>query len=361
MEFIPDDSEKPVKSYFKGRGSQINPANHFFDNNLVQEHPEGVDDWETHNTDTEFLTTYPKTIVNKVESDDVGMMYSLNPYQGCEHGCIYCYARNSHEYWGFSAGLDFERKILVKQNAPALFKEFLNNKKWKGHPVSISGNTDCYQPAEKKFGLTRKLLEVALEYNQPVSFITKNALILRDKDLIIRLAEKNLVCVFISLTTLNETLRRVLEPRTTTAAQRLKVLNELSQVGVPTGVMTAPIIPSLNDHEIPELLSLARSNGALYAGYTIVRLNGAIGEIFKDWAFKNFPDKAPKIWKQTEECHGGQVSDSRPGKRMKGEGKIAEMIQQVFKIHVRKQGLNQQPLQLNTQLFRKPTSQLSLF
>ncbi|MBC8110427.1 MAG: PA0069 family radical SAM protein, partial [Verrucomicrobia bacterium] len=283
---VPNRSEE---IYLKGRGSQIHSKNKYLQHEVVQEHTEGIDEWLVSEVETSFITGFPKTIVNKVDSPDAEMLYSLNPYQGCEHGCIYCYARNSHEYWGFSAGLDFERKIIVKKNAPALFREFLDKKNWKGFPISISGNTDCYQPAEKEFKITRKLLEIALEYNQPVSMITKNSLILRDKDLLIQLAAKNLTSVFVSLTSLNEELRRALEPRTTTAKQRLKILQELSEAGVPTGVMTAPIIPGLNDHEMPALLKAAKENGAKFAGYTVVRLNGSIQEIFKDWLYKNFP------------------------------------------------------------------------
>ena len=349
------------ENYQKGRGSQVNPGNKYLQHELVQEHPEGIDEWMESDSTTSFFTETAKTIVNKVESPDAGMMYSLNPYQGCEHGCIYCYARNTHEYWGYSAGLDFERKIIVKKNAPALFRTFLDKKSWVPVPISISGNTDCYQPAERQFKITRSLLTIALEYQQPVSLITKNALILRDKDLLQQLAAQNLVSVFVSLTSLNEDLRRALEPRTTTAAQRLKVLKELSAAGVPVGVMTAPVIPGLNDHELPALLTAAHENGAKFAGYSIVRLNGAIQVIFKDWLYKNFPDRADKVWHAIESCHGGQVSDSRFGKRMSGEGEMAEMIKTHFRIHTKKLGLNEEPFQLNTSLFKRPQPQLSLF
>jgi len=215
-------------SYLKGRGAQFNPRNRFLKNERVREHIEAIDDWTEPNVETVYLEDQAKSIVNKVESPDVGMWYSMNPYQGCEHGCIYCYARNAHEYWGYSAGLDFERKIIVKKNAPQLLRKFLMHKNWEPVPISLSGNTDCYQPAEKKFRLTRQLLEVCNEFNQPVGMITKNAGILRDKDLLQEMAKKNLVSILVSITSFDEDLRRAMEPRTTTAKQRLRVIKELS-------------------------------------------------------------------------------------------------------------------------------------
>jgi DNA repair photolyase len=254
--------------YIRGRGSQFNPKNKFIKNERVREHMEGIDDWGEINEATQFLEDHAKGIVNKVTSPDLGMWYSMNPYQGCEHGCIYCYARNAHEYWGYSAGLDFERKIIVKKNAPELFRKFLMNPRWEPLPISVSGNTDCYQPAEKIYRLTRQFLEIALEFGQPIAMITKNAGILRDKDILEKMAKRNLVQVYVSFTTMNEDLRRVMEPRTTTAKQRLRILQELSEVGVRMGVMTAPIIPGLNDHELPALLKAASEAGASSAGYT---------------------------------------------------------------------------------------------
>lgn len=347
--------------YLNGRGAQINTHNRYAKNNLVIEHTEAIDDWEIENPKTTFIPTHPKTIVNKVDSPDASMFYSLNPYQGCEHGCIYCYARNSHEYWGYSAGLDFESKILIKHNAPQLFKQFIEKKSWNVVPISISGNTDCYQPCERKFELTRQILEIALAYRHPISMITKNALILRDKDILAELAQLNLVHVMVSITSLNEKLRQKLEPRTTTARQRLKVLEELSALNVPTGVMTAPIIPGLNDHEIPALLKAAANAGASAAGYTVVRLNGSIGAIFEDWLKKSFPDRCEKVWHQIQSCHNGNVNDSRYSVRMRGEGNIADMIHDTFKLHCRINQLNVNRTELRTDLFKIPTPQLSLF
>ena len=289
------------------------------------------------------------------------MYYSMNPYQGCEHGCIYCYARNAHEYWGYSAGLDFENKIIVKKNAPALFKKFLMDPKWHPLPISISGNTDCYQPAEKKFRITRQLLEIAASFNQPVSIITKNSGILRDKDILEKMAVQNLAQVYVSFTTLNEDLRRVMEPRTTTALQRLKVVEELSKAGIKVGVMTAPLIPGLNEHELPALLKAAADAGAVAAGYTIVRLNGAVKFIFHDWLQKNFPDRANKVWHMIEHAHGGQVNDTDFSRRMHGSGNIAEMIGKQFDIYTKKYNLNEKDQDLDCSLFRRPGAQASLF
>lgn len=348
-------------SYLNGRGAQLNTSNKFLKNSLAKEHVEGIDDWEESNAKTTFIIGRSKSIVNKVDSPDVGMAYSLNPYQGCEHGCIYCYARNSHEYWGFSAGLDFERRIVVKKDAPELFKKFLEKKGWHASPISLSGNTDCYQPAERKYKLTRKLLEIALAYKQPISMITKNSLILRDLDLLQELAKLNLISVYVSITSLDEKLRLKLEPRTTTAKQRLKIIEELSKAGLPTGVMTAPMIPGLNDYEMPAIIKKSANCGCKSAGYTVVRLNGAISDIFEDWLRKNFPDRFNKVWHQIQSCHNGNVNDSRFGTRMHGEGNFAEMIKNTFKLHCRLNGLNAERVHLNQTLFKVPKQQMSLF
>lgn len=356
-----NEAEENQDNYINGRGAQFNTSNKFLKNSLAKEHPEGIDDWEEPNSKTTFIIGKSKSVVNKVESPDVGMAYSLNPYQGCEHGCIYCYARNSHEYWGFSAGLDFERKIIVKKDAPELFKKFLEKKGWDATPISLSGNTDCYQPAERKFRLTRQLLEIALAYKQPITMITKNALILRDLDILQDLAKLKLSAVYVSITSLNERLRLKLEPRTTTAKQRLKIIEELSKVGLPTGVMAAPMIPGLNDHEMPAILKACANNGCKSAGYTVVRLNGVINQIFEDWLRKNFPDRFDKVWHQIQNCHNGNVNDSRFGTRMRGEGNFAEMIRNTFKLHCRLNGLNVERTELDQTLFKIPTAQTSLF
>jgi DNA repair photolyase len=346
----------------KGRGAQYNPKNKFLKGEYVQEHVESIDDWEQEARKTEYIYDDSKTLVNTVTSPDVGMMYSANPYQGCEHGCIYCYARNSHEYWGYSAGVDFESRIVVKKNAPALMRKFLDNKNWVPGVISLSGNTDCYQPIERKMKITRALLEICLDYRNPVGIITKNALVLRDLDILQEMAKKNLVRVFSSITSMDEDLRRVLEPRTASYRSRLKVVETLSKAGVPTGIMNAPLIPGLNDMHMHDVLKASSEAGAKWAGYTVVRLNGAIGDIFKDWLYKAFPDRAEKVWRQICDCHDGKVNDSRWGNRMVGDGKFAELIKTQFGIYCKKYKLNETEMEWNTSEFRRPKlNQLSLF
>lgn len=324
--------QQEKEDYFKGRGAQIKTGNKFLKNQYVTEHVEGLDEPLFSSPTTQVFYENPKKVVNKVTSPDLGMMYSLNPYQGCEHGCIYCYARNTHEYWGFNAGLDFESKIIVKKNAPALLEKFILHSDWQAVPISISGNTDCYQPMERKLEITRGLLKVLAKYRHPVGMITKNSLILRDLDLLKDLAQDNLVHVYISITTLDEDLRRVMEPRTASAAKRLHTVEMLAKAGVPVGIMNAPIIPGLNHHEIPNIIKAAADHGAAGAGMTIVRLNGSIGKIFEDWLKKNFPDRFEKVWNQICSMHGGHVNDSQFGRRMTGEGNFAETIHQLFRV-----------------------------
>jgi len=324
----------------RGRGAIINPQNKFSRGYASKIHLEGVDDYEISSPRTTFTNEYPKTIISKNNSPDIPFNLSVNPYQGCEHGCVYCYARESHQYWGYSAGLDFESKILVKHNAPELLERAFLNPKWKVEPVMFSGNTDCYQPAERKYKITRNLLKICLKFRNPVSIITKNSLILRDLDILEELARHGLVQVMISITTLNEELRRKLEPRTASAVKRLDVVKQLSQANVPVGVMLAPVIPGLNLNEIPTIIKQAAAAGAYDVSHTMLRLNGAIEEIFKNWLMAVYPQKAQKILSQVQSTHGGKVSDSRFMKRMLGEGKIAElaakMMQAAKKKHFKK-------------------------
>lgn len=354
------------ESYIKGRGAQANVKNRFHemshemrDDFLEYCRLEGE---EADPDKTQYLKVFPKTIVNKVESPDVGMGYSMNPYQGCEHGCIYCYARNSHEYWGYSAGLDFERQILVKENAPQLLEDKIRSKRWKAHPIVLSGNTDCYQPAERHFQITRKCLKVFLKYRHPVGIITKNALVTRDLDVLKALAEDNLVVVNVSVTSLSEETRRVLEPRTASIKKRLETVRVLSEHGIPVNVMIAPIIPAINSHEILPLARAAAENGAVSIAHTIVRLNGAIGEIFSEWIRKAMPDRAEKVLRQIEDCHGGNLNDSRYGLRMTGEGKIAQQIHSLFQVAGRKYFADTSYPHLNTSLHESfKDGQLKLF
>ncbi len=359
-----DSDEENIEAfptYLKGRGAQYNPKNRFLAHDTGREHIEGIDDWSTPNPATVYMEQFAKSIVNKVESPDVGMMYSMNPYAGCEHGCIYCYARNVHEYWGFSAGLDFEQKIIVKKNAPELLRKFLSNPKWEVVPIGLSGNTDCYQPAEKTYRLTRRILEVCNEFNQPVGMITKNAGMLRDKDVLQEMARKNLVSILVSITSFDEDLRRTMEPRTTTAKQRLRVIQELSDAGVRMGVMLGPMIPGLNEHEMQRIMEAASKAGAVFSAYTFIRLNGAIKLIFHDWLYKNFPDRADKVWHLIEQGHGGKVNDTRFGVRMRGEGPISDLVRQQFVKYNKIYGLNAERWELDCSLFRRPGEQGRLF
>ena len=354
------------KTTVKGRGAQLNTPNRFLDlshktrNDFLEFcRKEGE---QADKNKTLYLEVFPKTIVNKVKSPDVGMSYSMNPYQGCEHGCIYCYARNSHEFWGYSAGLDFERRILVKKKAPNLLETLLKKKSWKAQPIVLSGNTDCYQPAEKQFQITRQCLTVFLKYKHPVSIITKNALILRDLDILKALNKDHLISVNVSITSLSEDTRRILEPRTTTTIKRLETLKVLSENGIPVNVMLAPIIPSINSHEILALAKTTSEYGATSIAHTIVRLNGAIGEIFTDWISKTMPDKASKVLHQIESCHGGTLNDSVYGKRMHGEGKIAKQINDLVKLARLKYFKGKSKTKLNTTLHEEyKNGQLKLF
>lgn len=323
-------------SHIKGRGAQQRVHNRFFElSHQLRDEFLNYCEIEGELADknfTKYIDVFPKTFVNKVNSPDVGMGFSANPYQGCEHGCVYCYARNSHEYWGYGAGLDFERNILIKKNAPQLLEEKLKSKSWQGDTIVFSGNTDCYQPIERKLEITRKCLEVMLKWKHPTGIITKNSLVLRDLDILKEMAQLNIISVNISITSLSEATRRLLEPRTASIKQRLKTVAILSEHNIPVRVMMAPIIPSLNSHEILPLVKKVSELGALDVAYTVVRLNGQIAKIFEDWARKTIPDKADRILNQIAECHGGKLNDSTWGRRMKGEGTIATQINDTMRL-----------------------------
>lgn len=314
----------------KGRAATTNPKNKFSQLGQVIEHLEGIDEENDLNRKTQLFVETPQKILSKNNSEDVPFEFSINPYQGCEHGCIYCYARNSHEYWGFSAGLDFESKIIVKKNAPELLEKVFLQKNYVPKAIALSGNTDCYQPTEKKLQLTRRLLELFLKYRNPVSIITKNSLIERDIDVLKKLAELNLVHVNVSITTLEEDTRRRLEPRTVSGQKRLAVVKLLADQGIPVNVMVAPIIPWINHHEIPEIIKQSAKAGASGAAYTVVRLNGALAGIFSDWVVDHYPNKASRVLNTIKEMHDGQLNDSDWGKRMSGTGQVSAMIRQMF-------------------------------
>jgi len=346
----------------KGRGAQFNAHNRFEQLRYDASDADGLDEPHELGARTEVISVHPKKLLNKVPSPDIPLNWSMNPYQGCEHGCIYCYARESHNYWGYSAGLDFERKILVKANAPKLLDKELRKKSWQAEPIMLSGNTDCYQPVERKLGITRQLLEVCLKFKQSVGVITKNSLLLRDVDIFSELAASNLVQVVLSITTLDEALRQVLEPRTASAKKRVAAIEELTAAGIPTMVMMAPIIPGLTSHEIPALLKAAAEAGAFSASYTMLRLNGQVADLFVDWVQQTYPDRANKILNHVAAAHGGKLGDHRFGARMRGEGHMAENIRDLFKLHKKLNfGTGSGPC-FNRDAFRLPEEgQLRLF
>jgi DNA repair photolyase len=346
----------------KGRGAAFNPPNRF-----EQLHLEPLDiEWDANDEErthqTAFFKDTSKTILAKNDSPDIPFTYSLNPYRGCEHGCIYCYARPSHEYLGFSAGIDFETKIMVKEDAAKLLDETLGKKNWKPQTISLSGNTDCYQPAERKLQITRKCLEVLLRYRNPVGIITKNNLITRDIDILRELAELQLVHVYVSITSLNDELIRTMEPRTSTPSKRLETIEMLASNGIPVGVNVAPIIPGLNDEEMPNILKEAAARGAKSAGYIMLRLPLTVEPLFLDWLQRILPDRAPKILNRIRDVRDGKLSDSTWGKRMRGGGEIAEAINQLFRINCEKYGLNKEMTEITTEHFRREVKgQLEIF
>ncbi len=352
-----------MQTYLKGRGAQINPNNPF--NKEVRANDPLLKFGKYEELEalkTRFIGTKAKTIINKVISPDVGLEYSLNPYQGCEHGCVYCYARKTHNYWGYSSGTDFESTILIKENAAELLEKKLQSKNWEARPIMLSGNTDCYQPIEKKTEITRKLLEIFLKYKHPVGITTKNQLILRDLDLLKKLNAENLVSVAISINTLDDGLRRKLEPRASSIPVRLRLLQLLAAEGIPVTVLAAPIIPGLNDHSIFKLVKKVSELGARSIQPIVLRLNGDNKEIFSDWLNKNYPDRAQKVINQICSLHKGQLGSSEFGERMKGSGKIAEMIHQQFKLAKKLYLMNRKPFEYNTQLFgQMKRPQMSLF
>ncbi len=328
----------------KGRGSQINPPNRFGGPHHVPDLDQVEYDAEylasLHDRPTEYFPDFSRSIVTENDSPDVGFRYSVNPYRGCSHGCSYCYARPTHEYLGLSAGLDFETKIFVKEAAADLFREFLSRKKWIPEPIALSGVTDPYQPAEARFLLTRQCLEVAAEAFQPISLITKNALILRDIDLLRRMAAVDLVHVNVSVTTLDADLARSMEPRTSTPAARLSAVKTLREAGVPVRVLMAPIIPGLNDSEIPAVLAAAKAARAQDVGYTMLRLPLTVAPVFLEWLGRTQPTRAARIESRIRTVRGGKLNDSEFGARMSGAGEIARQIGGLFRIFAKKQGLD---------------------
>jgi len=304
-----------------------------------------------------------RTLLSRNESPDVPFDVSLNPYRGCEHGCIYCYARPGHEYLGLSAGLDFESKIFVKQRAPELLREALASPRWQPRLLAIGGVTDAYQPIERRLRITRGCLEVLAEFRNPIGLVTKSRLVTRDIDLFQELAAHGAVSVHVSVTTLDPALHRILEPRTAAPSQRLAAIAALAEAGIPVGVMVAPIIPALNDHEIPRIVAAAAEAGATRAGHILLRLPHVLSDLFEDWLARHFPERAQKVMNRVRSTRGGRLNDPRFGSRMKGSGVFAEQIHQVFELACRRAGIDRgERAPLSTAAFRRPSGpQLSLF
>ena len=349
-----------------GRAAVVNPPIRFetvraeqdLDQLMYEEMP------ATCQTVTQFLPDRAQSLICENDSPDIPFRYSINPYRGCEHGCAYCYARPGHEFLGMNAGLDFESKILVKFNAPMLLRKELNSPSWRPEVLAISGVTDCYQPAERKFHITRGLLEVLAESRQPIGIVTKNALVLRDLDLLVPMAERNLVQANLSITTLDADLAQKMEPRTSTPSARLRAICELSTRGIPVRVMVAPVIPGLTDQEIPAILQAAQQAGARSAGYQLLRLPLSVAPVFTSWLAANFPLAKNRVESLIRDTRRGQLNDAEFGRRHLGEGPYARSIHRSFRVFAKKLGLNDpMPTQDNSQ-FRPPrssTGQMRLF
>lgn len=365
--FRPVIAETPQsRSLIRGRGASWSPANRFEklhldlrDVDVVDDDPES--DGAAQRAATQYFRDGSKSIITRNNSPDVGFETSLNPYRGCEHGCIYCYARPTHEYLGFSAGLDFESKIIVKPDAPALLRAELESPHWQTQVLVMSGVTDPYQPIEKKLRITRGCLEVLAEFLNPVAIITKNRLVARDIDFLLELARHDAAAVNISVTSLDSKLQRVLEPRTSPPQARLETIAQVRSAGIPIGVMVAPIIPGLTDHELPRIVEACAKAGALFAGYTIVRLPWAVAPLFEHWLEEHFPDRKEKILGRIRDLRGnGQLNDSEWHRRMTGQGVFAEQIASLFEVSCRRAGIGKRP-QLSVASFRRSTTQLDLW
>jgi DNA repair photolyase len=351
MEFRP--------SNLRGRGAADNPPNRF-EKIWKSRDPEWTE--EDPAPGTEFLRDTSRSIISYNDSPDLGFSASLNPYRGCEHGCIYCYARPTHEYLGMSAGLDFESKILVKMDAPELLRAELASPRWEPQVMMMSGVTDCYQPVERRLQITRRCLEVLAECRNPVGIVTKNQLVARDIDIMQSMARDQVISVTLSVTTLRNELAGTLEPRTSRPAARLEAIYALAKAGIPVGVNVAPIIPGLNDYEIPAILKATYEAGARSANFTMVRLPFAVKSLFESWLERNVPDAKEKILHRIREMRGGKLNDPRFGSRMRGEGLYAKQIARLFTVARRTAGFRKESRELRTDGFRRPSGpQLLLF
>ncbi len=346
----------------KGRGTSDNPPNRFEAISYSPD-PEVWGQEGIPQPATQLLRDPARTILSYNESPDVGFTVSLNPYRGCEHGCIYCYARPTHEWLGFSAGLDFETRILVKEEAPRLLQEALASPSWQPQVIALSGVTDPYQPVERQLRLTRRCLEVLAAWRNPVAIVTKNALVARDSDLFAELAQVEAVAVFVSVTTLDPRLARVMEPRASAPSRRLAAITCLAQAGVPVGVMVAPVIPGLTDHEVSAILQAAAQAGAQFAGHTIVRLPHSVSDLFTQWLEAHYPERKNKVLNRIRAIRLGKLNDPRWHTRMRGQGMFAESIHALFTAACRKAKLSLAGPKLSVAAFRRPgaDAQLSLF
>lgn len=359
VQFDPDLMEIDPVPRRRGRGAASNPANQFLKHHHVED-PAALDAADLRRVKTEFIADTSKTVLSKNNSPDVPFDYSINPYRGCEHGCIYCYARPSHEYLGYSAGLDFETKIVVKHNIAKLLAKTFQKKSWQPQTVMMSGNTDCYQPAERELKLTRSCLEVFAWHRNPVALITKNYLVTRDIDLLEELASRNLVSVSISITSLKPEVAHVMEPRTSHPMRRIEAIEKLAARGIPVGVMVAPIVPGLTDEEMPEIIKAAAGAGASWAHYVMLRLPGAVKPLFLDWLESEFPDRKQRVINRLRDLRGDELTDKQFGRRMRGAGKWAEILRQLHRNTVKQYGLNQGRISHSTEHFRR-TGQQELF
>lgn len=350
---------KEFRKDIRGRGASSNTTNRY-DTLKYEPTEEDFDNYceEKSVLRTEVFKDSSRTIISENNSPDLGMRFTVNAYRGCEHGCAYCYARPTHEYLGYSAGLDFESKIFIKEKAPELLREALMKKSWKPEVIAMSGITDCYQPLERKFELTRGCLKVLAEFKNPVSMITKNHLIVRDLDIFTEMVKYNGILIFLSVTTLDADLGQVLEPRTSHPLSRLKAIETLAKAGIPVGVNVAPSIPGLTDHEMPKILKAASEAGAKFAGYTPLRLPSSVAPLFQEWLEVHRPLKAQKVLNSIKDIRGGNLNDPRFGSRMKGEGPRADQMEQMFKLYSRKYNLNNETAQLSIEHFKRPSNQL---
>ncbi len=348
-----------LPTHIHGRGTGLNPPNRF-ERIHVEPDPDTFDP-DAPLPKTEFFWDDTKSIIAWNDSPDLYFNAAINPYRGCEHGCIYCYARLFHEYLGYSAGLDFETRIHVKRNAAELLRREMMKPSWEPQVISISGVTDAYQPIEAKLRVTRGLLEVLAEFRNPVGIITKNALVTRDIDLLAQLAEHGAAGVALSVTTLHEEIRRVLEPRTSTIDRRFAAVRTLSDAGVHTSVMLGPIIPGLTDEDIPGLVKLAAEAGARHVHFLPVRLPHPVAPMFEAWLGAHFPGRKAKVLKRIRETRGGELNDGRIKTRMTGTGKRAEHMLELFHVAIKKHGLNTDRFEWSTEAFHRPGTTRGLF